>query len=134
MIQSVHSSTDMGKVDYSNKVGREPKQNVEVKDTNSLSRIRDGVQPKAVPLNEQEKPFVGVNEEERNKFLEEVNQKLEISGKKLQYSIHEKTQRILIKVVDSETEEVIKEVPEEKLIDMMADLCEAAGLLVDERI
>lgn len=68
------------------------------------------------------------------KAIEAMNKDLEPSGKKLAYSIHERTNQMLIKVIDRETNEVIKEIPDEKLMDMMADLCEASGILIDERI
>lgn len=68
------------------------------------------------------------------KAVETMNKELEPSGKKLAYSIHERTNQILIKVIDIETNEVIKEIPDEKLMDMMADFCEASGILIDEKI
>lgn len=66
--------------------------------------------------------------------IETMNKELETSGKKLAYSMHERTNQIMIKVIDIETDEVIKEIPDEKLMDMMADFREASGILVDEKI
>lgn len=37
-------------------------------------------------------------------------------------------------MIDIETNEIIKEIPDEKLMDMMADFCEASGILIDEKI
>lgn len=68
------------------------------------------------------------------KAIEEINKDLEPIGRKLEYSIHERTNRILVKVIDIQTEKVVKEIPDEKLMNMMADFCEASGILVDERI
>lgn len=68
------------------------------------------------------------------KAVETMNKELEPSGKKLAYSIHERTNQVLIKVIDVETDEVIKEIPDEKLMNMMADFCEASGILIDEKI
>ena len=68
------------------------------------------------------------------KAIEAMNKELEPSGKKLAYSIHERTNQMIIKVIDIETDEVIKEIPDEKLMDMMADFCEASGILIDEKI
>ncbi len=50
-----------------------------------------------------------------------------------QFSIHKKTKQILIKLVDSKTKEVIKEIPPEKILDAVASLCETAGLFVDKK-
>lgn len=50
-----------------------------------------------------------------------------------QFGIHEATKRITIKLVDKSTKEVIKELPAEKTLDLIAKAWEIAGLLVDER-
>lgn len=49
------------------------------------------------------------------------------------FGIHEATKRITIKVVDKETKEVIRELPPEKTLDMIAKVWELAGILVDEK-
>ena len=49
------------------------------------------------------------------------------------FGIHEKTNRITIKIVDKEIKDVIKEVPAEKTLDLIAKAWEMAGLLVDEK-
>lgn len=50
-----------------------------------------------------------------------------------EFGIHESTNRITIKMVDKETKKVIKELPPEKTLDMIAKVWEVAGLLVDEK-
>ena len=49
------------------------------------------------------------------------------------FGIHEATNRVTIKIVDKKSKEVIKELPPEKTLDMIAKVWEIAGLLVDER-
>ncbi len=49
------------------------------------------------------------------------------------FGIHEDTKRITIKIVDKDTQELIREVPPEKTLDMIAKVWEIAGILVDER-
>ena len=49
------------------------------------------------------------------------------------FGVHEKTNRVTIKIVDKKTKEVIKEVPPEKTLNMIAKVWEIAGLLVDEK-
>ena len=50
-----------------------------------------------------------------------------------EFGIHEKTNRITIKMVDKKTKEVIKELPPEKMLDMLARMWEMSGLMVDEK-
>lgn len=50
-----------------------------------------------------------------------------------QFSIHEDTKQVMIKVVNTMTKEVIREIPSEKILDMFATMCEVNGLFVDEK-
>ncbi len=49
------------------------------------------------------------------------------------FGIHDKTNRVTIKIVDKATKEVIKEYPPEQTLDMIAKVWEIAGILVDEK-
>ncbi len=93
--------------------------------------IKEQAQENPVALqNGAEKKFT---EEELIHAIEKANQKLEFYEKRLEFSIHEKTKQIMIKIVNTETDEVIKEIPPEKILDMVAKFMEMAGLLVDEK-
>ena len=70
--------------------------------------------------------------EQIKKAVEELNKKLTTNSEAV-FGIHEATNRVTIKIVDKETKEVIKEVPPEKTLDMIAKLWEIAGILVDEK-
>ena len=65
------------------------------------------------------------------KAVENINKNLKDS--EAVFGIHEKTDRVTIKIVNKETKEVIKELPPEKTLDMIAKVWEIAGLLVDEK-
>lgn len=66
--------------------------------------------------------------------IERANKKLEGADKEFEFTIHEKTKQIMIKILDINTKEVIKELPPEKILDMVAAMCENAGLFVDKKI
>ena len=70
--------------------------------------------------------------EQINKSVEQINKKM--SNSEVQFGIHDKTNRITIKIIDKETKEVIKELPPEKTLDMIAKAWELAGILVDEKL
>lgn len=65
------------------------------------------------------------------KAVDEMNKKM--SNSVAQFGIHEETNHLTIKIVDKETRKVIKELPPEKTLDMIAKVWEMAGLLVDEK-
>ena len=67
------------------------------------------------------------------KMIEEMNRKINNSNEIAMFGIHEDTNRIMIKIMDKDTKEVIKEFPPEKTLDMIAKIWEMAGILIDER-
>lgn len=67
------------------------------------------------------------------KAVEDINKSAAGSQSEAIFGIHEKTNRVTIKIVDKKTKEVIKEYPPEKTLDMIAKAWELAGLMVDEK-
>ncbi len=50
-----------------------------------------------------------------------------------EYSYHKETKRVSIKVINDDTDEVIREIPPEKSLKMLQKMWEMAGILVDEK-
>ena len=69
--------------------------------------------------------------EQIKKAVEQLNKKMGQS--EAVFGFHEETNRVTIKIVDKDTKEVIKELPPEKTLDMIAKVWEMAGILVDEK-
>ncbi|KNY28612.1 flagellar protein FlaG protein [Pseudobacteroides cellulosolvens ATCC 35603 = DSM 2933] len=65
--------------------------------------------------------------------IEKANKAISGTNRSFEFSIHEKTKAIMVKVVDNDTHEVIREIPAEKILDMVAKMWEMAGIMVDER-
>lgn len=73
-----------------------------------------------------------VTNEQIKKAVEKLNKSM-ISHSEAVFGIHEATNRITIKIIDKDTKKVIKELPPEKTLDMIAKVWEMAGILVDEK-
>ena len=67
------------------------------------------------------------------KAVDDINKRAVDDQSEAVFGIHEKTNRVTIKIVDKKTKEVIKEFPPEKTLDMIAKVWEMAGLMVDEK-
>ncbi|MBQ8729769.1 MAG: flagellar protein FlaG, partial [Lachnospiraceae bacterium] len=63
--------------------------------------------------------------------VSDINRKM--SSTVAEFGYHEGTNRVTIKIKDKETNEVIKELPPEKTLEMIEKAWELAGLLVDEK-
>jgi flagellar protein FlaG len=55
-------------------------------------------------------------------------------NRRLRFYVNEEIDRVVVKVVDAETDKVIKEIPSEEVQDLAARIEKAIGLLVDEVI
>lgn len=74
-------------------------------------------------------------QEKSKKIVDRIMQSIQgSSNTTVERSVHEATNHILYKVKDKETGEVIREIPEEKLLDMVAKQMEINGILIDEKI
>lgn len=65
------------------------------------------------------------------KAIDEINKKA-VNSEAI-FGIHDKTNRVMIKIIDKDTKKVIREYPPEKTLDMIAKVWEMAGLMVDEK-
>jgi flagellar protein FlaG len=83
----------------------------------------------AQPQQQQAQP-----EEQIKKALESINDFLKDSNTHLKFNYHEDLKEYYVSVVDNMTNEVIKEIPSKKLLDMYAAMREYVGLLVDRKV
>ena len=84
-------------------------------------------------LNEYEKDNMPVSERVVIEAIQRANKAILGGNRRFEFSIHEQTNEIVVKVYNSDTDELIKEIPNEKILDMVAKICEMAGIFVDER-
>lgn len=68
-----------------------------------------------------------------SKAIDDANRFLVGKNTKFSYSVHKATGRTVVKLVDIETDEVVKEIPPQKFLDAIANLWEMAGILVDKK-
>jgi flagellar protein FlaG len=107
-----------------------------IKGTRNKTEIKRQTAESAVPTRTGAGQLQPERENDPSEFvqtIEKANKRYEAYDKILQFSIHEDTNLIMIKIINTKTEEVIAEIPPEKILDMIAQLWEMAGLLVDKR-
>ena len=74
-----------------------------------------------------------VNRKKLDKSIDIANNVLFKNNTHLKFQIHEVTKDIMVEIVDDKTGDVLKEIPPKKIIDMVADMCEALGIFVDKK-
>ncbi|WP_019534887.1 flagellar protein FlaG [Paenibacillus ginsengihumi] len=74
-----------------------------------------------------------ISDEQLVKAIERAIKAIQGPYTSLEFSVHEKTKQIMVKVLDKESGDVIREIPPEKNLDLVAKIWDMAGILVDER-
>lgn len=65
--------------------------------------------------------------------IDDVNNKIKDTRTRCEYTYHEDIKRVSIKIYDMDTNEVIREIPSEEILEVLQRLWEVAGLLVDKK-
>lgn len=83
-------------------------------------------------------PSQAVNFEEHQKEMTEILQNLEknlvLFNRRCEIRIDKSINRLIIKIIDKETDKVIKEIPPEEIQHLIANLKTMSGLLFDQSI
>jgi flagellar protein FlaG len=97
--------------------------------TNQVNQIEQNIRP----VEELGEDKSEVSDKHIKTEISKANSRLKNHNVRCEFAYHEETKRVTIKVFDKDTEEVIREIPPEKTLDMIQKMWELAGILVDER-
>ena len=95
------------------------------------TKVVENAQDKALANNNEQGREQQATNEQLRKAVEQFNKNM--ANSEAIFGIHDGTNRVTIKIVDKNTKEVIKELPPEKTLDMIARVWDMAGILVDEK-
>lgn len=73
------------------------------------------------------------SKEQVKKWAYEANSVVQRLNAHLSFRIHEGTGRTLVEVVDRDTKEVLREIPPEKMLDVIAGIWKWSGIAVDRK-
>lgn len=77
---------------------------------------------------------VTVGDEQLVKNIERALKAIEGPHTAFEMSVHKATNTIVVKVLDKDTGELIREIPPEKTLDLVAKFMEINGILIDEKV
>jgi len=77
---------------------------------------------------------ISIGDEQLVKVIDRAIKALQGPNTTSEVSFHKKTNQIMVKILDKDSGEVIREIPPEKTLDMVAKLMEIAGILIDEKV
>lgn len=67
------------------------------------------------------------------KLTDNLNKIMEAFDIQAKFSVHEKTKDIMIRIMNVKTNELIREIPSKKILDIVGKMMEMIGLLLDEK-
>lgn len=75
-----------------------------------------------------------ITKENLEKAIDSIGEFLHLDHKQSKFVLHEGLNKYFVRLVNSETEEVIKEIPPEELLNAFYEMQKLAGMIVDEKI
>lgn len=72
--------------------------------------------------------------EKVQKITDSLNKLLETTSTELRYQYHEKLDKYYVTLVNSRTNEIVREIPNKKLMDIYAAMLDLVGVFVDKKI
>jgi flagellar protein FlaG len=74
-----------------------------------------------------------ISKTELSKEIDGINKWLQTTSTHVKFTLHEELNEYYVQVINDQTQEVIREIPSKKMMDMVAKFHEMVGLLVDEK-
>jgi len=96
---------------------------------NASSRMRPSSQDARDSKDASRQP----TEEDVNNALQKINDAVQLVSQKLEFSIDKDTDVLVVKVIDKETREVIRQMPSEELLNVAKALDTLQGLLIKDK-
>jgi flagellar protein FlaG len=81
-----------------------------------------------------ETPQQDLPKEKLEEVVKGLNEFLQPSHTTLKFKLHDELQEYYVQIIDERTNEVIREIPPKKLLDMYAAMMQFVGLIVDKKI
>ncbi|MFD1139406.1 flagellar protein FlaG [Paenibacillus urinalis] len=105
--------------------------NVSLPSENAASTVRS---EKQLSVLEKQGMHISSADEHLIRAIEKAIKAMQGPTTTMEVSVHEKTHQIMVKVLNKENGELIREIPPEKTLDIVAKMMEIAGILIDEKV
>ncbi len=72
--------------------------------------------------------------EQVEKATEKLNRLMGIIDKRVQFSVQEKSDRVVVQIIDQQSKEVMEEIPPQRVLDILGSFSQMAGLFFDKQV
>lgn len=107
-----------------------------------FENTRNEKESSMIESQKQNQPYASASEtlqqdlpkEKLEEVVKGLNEFLQPSHTSIKFELHDELQEYYVQVIDERTNEVIREIPPKKLLDIYAAMMEFVGLIVDKKI
>ncbi|MHB8073710.1 flagellar protein FlaG [Desulfosporosinus fructosivorans] len=72
--------------------------------------------------------------EQVEKAAEKLNRLMGIIDKRLEFTVHDESDGVIVKIVDQQSGDVMDEIPPQRVMDILSSFSQMAGLFFDKRV
>lgn len=87
--------------------------------------------PEAAPAHEATKKGKKISEDQVQKVVRDINEQLQSIQTDLKFSVDKSTGKMVLKIVNSKTEEVVRQIPGEDALRLSTRISKLLGFIVD---
>jgi flagellar protein FlaG len=103
-------------------------------DKHPLQHDKHPIQQSAIPEKTTEKTTdEKLSPKQMQELVNETNQLFKLTKKNVKVQVHESLNSNYVQILNSETDQVISEIPAKKFLNMVAKFQEAVGIIIDEK-
>lgn len=125
---------DIQQVTGASASGYQPAVKVNLPDNAHANAANASASPVApVSVQAVQQPVAAPKAQEVKESVEKINKTVQAMARNLQFSVDESTQMSVVKVVDVETKDVIRQIPSEEVLAIAKALDKLQGLLFKEK-
>lgn len=100
-------------------------------ETTKTTGTKETIEPSKIAKQDiQEKP---PSKEEMERVIDGINEVLQPANTHIKFELHEKLNEYYVTVVDNNTNEIVREIPSKKYLDIYAAMTDFVGLIVDKK-
>ncbi|MEI2664771.1 flagellar protein FlaG [Rossellomorea sp. LJF3] len=106
----------------------------------SFTRLENGTSEEVKQIQAQERHHEEtttkepVTKEKMEDVVHGMNEFMSSSNTHLKFEFHDKLKEYYVTIVDDRTQEIVKEIPAKRVLDMHAAMTEFVGLMVDKKV
>jgi flagellar protein FlaG len=109
-------------------ISNSPMKDIQVNQVESIPKIKE-ITPEQKDQSQQ-----SMTKEKTEKVIQSMNDFLKASNTQLVFKFHNELKEYYVAIVDESTNQVVKEIPPKKLLDIYAAMKEYLGVLVDKKV